>query len=135
MKTLSTGTLSSVTGAELVSGVSSPPIDISNRNNNNLSAWFSIEGDTGRTGGSIAVFWKGCYAKSAATYAMSVTGQYFIKSGTSVTGEFVNGTYLKNIETSMPFIRIAAVASASGSTQHGTGTTNSTAVKYAIAAV
>jgi len=134
MRILKTGTLSGVTGATFTSAVSSATIALTKDDVNvdNAYAWVSIEGDTGRTGGSVAVFWKGCYQRTGVTYAMPATGQYFVKSGTSVTGQLANGTYMRQFVLGMPYFKVCAVASASGSTQHGTGTTNSIIVRYAI---
>jgi len=135
MKVLAIGTLSSVTGASFGSGVSSSPIALfMERNLSDAYLWASIEGDTGRTGGSICIFWKGCYSKSGVTYA-SPNNEFLIKGGTSVAGAFGNGSYLVKFQPGMPFIRIEAIVSKSGSTQHGTGTTNTVNVKWGISAV
>ena len=135
MMVLINGVLSSVTGGLFISGVSTPPIDLSKDklDLSNACAWISVEGDLGRSGGSVAVFWLGCYAKGGVTFAMQNTGQYFVKSGTSVSGQFANGSYLKKFLPGMPFIRLGAVASKSGSTQHGSSTTNTCSVKWAVA--
>ncbi len=134
MRVLELGTLSSVSGAILSSTVSSVPIALTrdDLNSSNAFMWLSIEGDTGRTGGSVAVFWKGCYAKSGATYAMPTTGQYFVKSGTSISGQLSDGSYLKAFDVGMPFVRVCAVASKAGSTMQGTSATNTTSVKWVL---
>ena len=134
MKVLATGTLSSVTGASFGSGVSTSPIDMHmSRNLSDTYLWASIEGDTGRSDTSLCVFWKGCYTKSGVTYA-SPNNEFLIKGGTSVAGAFGNGTYLVKFQPGMPFIKLEAIASTAGSTQHGTGVTNTANVKWAIGA-
>jgi len=131
MKILETGTLSNVTGAVFGSGVSTAPIELSRDNlSPTLGFWFSIAGDTGRTGGSIAVVAKGCYQKGGTTYAVESTE--LVKSGTSVSGKSANGSYWVMKDIVAPWMRLEAVASKSGSTQHGTGTTYSCVVRYAI---
>ncbi len=131
MKILETGTLSSVTGAVIGSGVSSVPIDLSiGRSYSKLGIWLSIEGDLGRTGGSVAVVAKGCYSRSGATYAVETTE--LVKSGTSVSGQSGNGSYWAMKDLVAPFMRLEAVVSKSGSTQHGSGTTNACKVRYAV---
>jgi len=133
MRLLQTGTLSSVTGAVVGSGVSSPAIDLSMpRPDPSLGIWLSIEGDTGRTGGSVAVVAKGCYRKSGVTYAIESTE--LIKSGTSVSGESSNGSYLIMKDLVSPFMKLEAVASKAGVTNHGTGVTNACNVRYAVCA-
>lgn len=132
---IQTGTLSSVTGAAFGSGVSTSPIYLAgiDWNTSDCYLWASIEGDSGRTGGSVAVFWKGSYQKSGVTYAME-NNVFLIKSGTSVSGTLLNGSYLKKFSPVMPFIQIEAVLSKSGSTQHGSGTTNTQLVRWALIA-
>jgi len=134
MRVLETGTLSSVTGGIISSAVSSAAISISQDNliTDTAMLWLSIEGDTGRTGGSVCVFWKGHYERTGTSYA-TLADPYLLKSGTSVGGNVANGTYLRTITPGMPYIRIGALASKSGSTQHGTSATNTTSVKWALA--
>lgn len=132
MKLLATGILSNVSGGYYYSGVSSPVIDASQRESNTLSAWLSIEGDLGRTGGSVAVFVKGAYQKSGVTYALP-ENSFLVKGGSSISNE--NGCYLCNFTTDAPFIRLGATASGSGSTIHGSATTNNAQVRYAVCAV
>lgn len=135
MKIQSTGTLSGITGAVWGSGVSSTPIALNMRRDmTDLYAWISIEGDLGRTGGSVCVFIKGCYSKGGVTYA-SENNVFLVKSGTSVSGPHSNGSYLAKFQCVMPYIKIEALASKSGSTQHGSGTTTNCSVKYAICAL
>ena len=135
MKVLSFGTLSDVTGGTLLSGVSSVPINCSNRQNSNLGIWVSVEGDTGRTGGSVAVFTRCHYQKSGASYALSATPAYIVQSGTSTSGDVSAGTYYREVLLSAPWMKVGAVASKAGVTNHGTGTTNTTSVKWAVVSV
>ena len=130
MKILSTGTLSSVTGAVIGSGVSSAPIDLTIGPILPLGIWISIQGDLGRTGGSVAVIAKGCYIKSGVTFAGESTN--IVKSGTSKSGICSNGSYfvMKNIVAS--FMKLEAVASKAGVTNHGSSTTNTCSVKWAL---
>ena len=145
MKVLSTGILTGVTGAVFASGVSSPPIDMSQSGRNTPAGiWVSIEGDTGRTGGSVAVFWKASYQKSGVSYGCldptNVTVyvkdtsnyQYVVKSGTSKTGFFGNGCYTRVFDIPFPWLRLQAVASKAGVTNHGSSVTNSCVIKYAV---
>ena len=139
MKVLASGTLTGVTGAAWASGVSTPPIDLSiSREYSQAGIWLSVEGDLGRTGGSIAVIWKASYSKGV-TYtcpvvlsAITDVGQFLIKSGTSKTGFFGDGGYTRNLVIPFPFIRLQAVASKAGVTNHGTGTTNSCIIRWAV---
>ncbi|MBW8001756.1 MAG: hypothetical protein FVQ80_07000 [Planctomycetes bacterium] len=135
MKVLSFGTLSDVTGGALVSGVSTSPINISNRQTPNLGIWVSVEGDTGRTGGSVAVFTRYHYQKSGSSYALSATPAFIVKSGTSISGDVSTGMYYREVISSAPWMKVAAVSSKSGSTQHGSGVSTTLAVKWAVLAV
>lgn len=132
MKVFETGSLASVTGAVFGSGVSSPPIAIGSILNriSDAYAWIRITGDFGRTGGSVTVFWKGAYEKDG-TYT-KVEDEWLVKSGTSVSGDIGNGSYLVKFQPGMPFVKLEAVCSKSGSTQHGSGTTNTSGVSWAI---
>ena len=133
MKILESGILSNVTGAALGSGVSSAPIDLSlDRPSDYIGVWLSIEGDLGRTGGSVGVVAKGCYQKSGTTFTSDTTGQYLIKSGTSVSGFFGNGSKTKYFAFPFPWMRLEAFASKAGVTNHGSGTTNSCVCRYAV---
>lgn len=137
MHILNTGVLTGVTGAAIASGTSSAPIDISFRKEPTFGCWLSVEGDTGRTGGSVAVYLMGNYSRSGGTWAIkTATPMYLVKSGTSITGPASNGCYIRPVtQFHFPFIKVAAVASKSGSTQHGTGTTNALQVRYAIVSI
>jgi len=127
------GTLSGITGATPGSGVSSAIVNLINAKRDISEAYFfaSVEGDSGRTGGSVAVYWKGCYTRTGVTYAME-DDVFLVKSGTSVSGPQSNGAYLKKFNPVMPFIKLEASVSKSGSTQHGTGTTNTFSVRWAL---
>lgn len=148
MKVLALGTITGVTGGTFASGVSSPPIDISaERRSAPVGIWCSIEGDLGRTGGSVAVFWKASPSRSGTSYACldptnvtvyvkdTTNYQYVVKSGTSKTGFFENGCYTRVLECPFPWIRLQAVASKAGATNHGSATTNTCTVKYGVCAV
>ena len=125
MKILQSGSLSGVTGLAWGSGVSTPPIDISNeRNIGSVDVWLQLTGDMGHSNSSASVIWKASYQKGG-TYVSGSTGQYLVKSGTSKTGFLSNGSYLKSILTTMPFLRIEARVSKAG-------TTNNLAIDYAI---
>lgn len=134
MRVLQSGTLSDVTGGALISAVSSTPIVISQDNLKleNAMMWLSVEGDTGRTGGSVAVFWKGHYERTGASYT-TLADPEILKSGTSIGGGVSSGTYLRAFTLAMPCVRVCAMASGAGSTQHGTSATNTTSVKWALA--
>ena len=134
MRILQQGVLSNVTGGTILSTVSSSSIAIHQDNLllNNAMLWASIEGDTGRTGGSVAVFWKGHYERAGTSYA-TLANPEILKSGTSTGGGASNGTYLRAFTPGMPFIRLGALVSAAGSTQHGSAATSSTLIKWALA--
>ena len=133
MKILETGILSGVTGSALGSGVSTTPIDLSmGREYAQLGIWLSIEGDTGRTGGSVAVIAKGSYSKSGVTYTSETTGQYLVKSGTSVTGFFSDGSYLRHLTWPFPWLKLEGFASKAGVTNHGSSVTNSCVIRWCV---
>lgn len=142
MQILNSGFLSSVTGAEWTNGVSTVPIDISkrNRSDGSLTIWSRVTGDTGRTGGSVALFWKAGTSKQHSYYGVSNVGTdtthayspWLIKNGTTVSGVLNDGVYLKNIICHAPWLRLQATASGAGSTQHGTAATNTVGVAYCI---
>ena len=134
MRILEQGTLAGVTGGTILSAVSSSPIAIHQDNLllNNAMLWASVEGDTGRTGGSVAVFWKGSPERAGTSYATTANPE-ILKSGTSIGGGTSNGIYLRTFTPGMPFIRLGALVSAAGSTQHGSAATNTTSVKWAVA--
>lgn len=142
MKILKTGTLSGITTAAFGSGVSTPPIDISNLGGvqRTVGCWLSIEGDLGRTGSSLSVCWKGAPQKGGVTYTSflrrdlsSVTGNMLVNSGTSKTGVLSDGSYLKSFTPIMPFIKLEAFASKEAG-GYGAGVTNNISVRYAICA-
>ena len=134
MRVMQTGTLSGITGGTLLSAVSSPPIALSQDNlrTDNAMMWMSVEGDTGRTGGSVGVFWKGHFSRSGASFA-TIASPFIIRGGTSISGGTSNGLYLRALSPGVPFIRIAALATGAGSTQHGTSATSAISVKWALA--
>jgi len=143
MKILESGTLSGITGSAWGSGVSSPPINLTNeREYGNVGIWASVQGDAGRTGGSVAVICRGSYSKSSVTYAVSNIpsdqnefGAYALKAGTSVSGFTGDGTALRRISFPFPWLRLEGIVAKSGSTQHGSSTTNSLTVKWAVCQV
>jgi len=140
MKVLATGTITGVTGAIFSAGVSSAPIDLSmERNYETVGVWASIQGDLGRTGGSIALYWAGSHQKSGSTFASpsedsvtSLNGKYIVKSGTSISGHLANGSYVRNLTIPFPWLRLQAVASKAGVTNHGSGTTSDLTIKWAV---
>ena len=133
MRILETGTLAGATGGALVDAICSEPIAISSDDLrlDNAMLWASIEGDTGRTGGSVTVFWKGHYERAGTSYA-TLANPEILKSGTSTGGGMSNGTYLRTFTPGMPFIQVGATVSKAGSTMQGSSTTNTTQIKWAL---
>ena len=133
MKVNATGTLSNVTGTSWGSGTSTPPIDLSRLVGSPEAAiWLSIQGDLGNSDASVSVMMKGAPSRAGTTYTAflrenlsHVTGSMLVKSGTSVTGQFGDGSYLKRFIPSMPFAKLEAIENAAG-------TTNNLSIKYAI---
>ena len=132
MQILKSGTITGVTGAIFSSGVSTAIIDINGRNRGDgkLQVLAKISGDLGRTGGSVALFWK--TGVSRAGEYMAPENPYILKSGTSKGGFFSNGSYVTTITCYSDIMRLQAVASKAGSTQHGSATTNSCIVDWSI---
>ena len=140
MKVLATGTLgaaiagSGVTGKTAGSGTSTPPINLSGiGQSDRVGVWLSVEGNFGLTTAKVNCFWKGAYTRTGVTYTgfvrgaetSEVTGNYIIKSAHTSSGMFANGTFLKVIQPCMPFIRLEALTT-------GTGTTNAGILRWAV---
>ena len=133
MKVNAIGTLSNVTGTSWGSGTSTPPIDLSRIvGSPEACIWLSVEGDLGRSATSISLMMKGSPSRAGSTYTAflrenlsHVTGSMLVKSGTSKTGQFGDGSYLKRFTPSMPFGKLEAI-------HDGAGTTNNLSIKYAI---
>ena len=150
MRVLATGTMTGVTGQAAIGdfcSVHTESIDLSmDKVSSMVGIWASVEGDLGRTGGSVTVIWEGCYTKSGVTYAclddtnFTTYAQdmpsypFAVKGGTSKAGFHSNGSYRRTVEAPFPWMRLGAMASKAGVTNHGTGTTNSCIIRWAIVA-